>query len=645
MLIINILVSFFALIAVFFITYIYGRSFVYLCNYNKKKFINYNILLLPIIGFCMISIISNFLFFFLNLKIDLILLVLLFLLIFFLLYIKKEDIFNNFLVICFKVFPIILVFLFFILIQGEQFYIFRGNYWDNANYISQAIVIKDNTFQEILKIRNNFHNFDNINYNSSYLHLGSSVILTRPNVGLLLAFFLKLNLINYFFLNNLFKIFLLGLIFLSIYTLVSKFILKNAYFVASTFIFSFWSLFIYDQEALSHFATISIFISIVIILLETGKKNFFDLKYNYILFLILNISFFLIYPEFFSVYLIFLFFFILCKYKISLFFLNNYKNILLISLFFFIITLPAFSTNYLFLFEQTKESLSFHPPDFWGYYGMFLVGKDRDFLNADNIMLIKTLVATKYNFLELFKSLLDIFLKSDYFFIPFNIIPSFFGLYYLTISVIHSKFDLLILFFVFLLNFYLIKIILRNFKYILNNNSNLIIIFQSFFITFFLFLFLLLFFKNFWGIIKLYLYFSPIIFLFTAFYFNNNSTKKFNFNMLFCILIIIFPIYKFSQFNNGIGRQDTFPSIIKSEYKNNINWSVNSSIFSGCHKIKIASNDTIIIRYLSIKLNYYNYKFNNGIYEKKYNNQYINNNVCIIKLANSYFVVNDPKTD
>ena len=35
---------------------------------------------------------------------------------------------------------------------------------------------------------------------------------------------------------------------------------------------------------------------------------------------------------------------------------------------------------------------------------------------------------------------------------------------------------------------------------------------------------------------------------------------------------MIFPIYKFSKFNSGITRIDTFPSIINKDMKTNIDW-------------------------------------------------------------------------
>jgi len=633
MFIINLVNSSLVLLVVLFLTYIYGKSLVYFFNYKKKKIINYNILLLPVSGFAFVVIITNFLYFFLNLDIDIILFILLFLLLFFLFLFYKQKILKDFFIIYLKLFPIILIFLSFILIQGEQFYIFRGNYWDNANYISQALLIKEYNFSEILNIKLESQNLD---YTSSYLYLGRSTILARPLVGLILAFFLKLNFIDYFYLNNLFKIYLMSLIFLSFYNLFSKIISKNAYFISCCFIFSFWSLYVYDQEALSHLATVPLFISIIFLLLSSDNKFLFNNNYNVLLFLIFNVSFFLIYPEFFVIYIFFLLFFIFFKYKLDLFIINNYKSILVLILSFLILTLPTFTQNYLFLFNQLF--IAFAKPDFWGYYGAFLSGKDNSFLTLDNILFIKSIVNNDYNILQLFKAIYSIFYRINFYFLPLNIVPSFFGLYYLTLSSFSYKFYYFIqVFFLILLNIYLLKIFLNNFKSILYQKFDLIILFKSFFITFFVFILLLVLNKNFWGIIKLYLYFSPVLFLFMLI----STEKKLKINLTFCILIVIFPLYKFSEFNYGISRYDTFPSIINPEYKSKINWSIKPSIFDDCIKIRIVSTDEIIIRYLSIKLNYLNYKFNDGVYEKKFNNIYFKNKTCFLKLENSNFVVND----
>jgi len=62
------------------------------------------------------------------------------------------------------------------------------------------------------------------------------------------------------------------------------------------------------------------------------------------------------------------------------------------------------------------------------------------------------------------------------------------------------------------------------------------------------------------------------------------------------ILMLIFPLYKFKDFNYGIGTYDSFPSIQKIQSKKEVNWSYDQSKFSNC--------STIVLDFK--KWNYYN---------------------------------------
>ena len=72
--------------------------------------------------------------------------------------------------------------------------------------------------------------------------------------------------------------------------------------------------------------------------------------------------------------------------------------------------------------------------------------------------------------------------------------------------------------------------------------------------------------------IKLYFVLSPIFFILVCFKFTKNDYPAYRFIILF--LLILLPIYKYSEFNNGIGRLDSFPSIIKKKNKTLINWKI-----------------------------------------------------------------------
>ena len=190
------------IISIFYLIFITTLGFyllrIFFVN-KEKKFFEIS----SIVGLCLFINLSSILYFFLNLSINQIIIFYILLFIFFLLKNLKNEKFlfiKSIINTLILTLPVILIFILLALFYGEQFYIFRGNYWDNANYISQALLIKEYNFREILDIKLNSQNLD---YTSSYLYLGRNVISARPLVGLLLAFFLKLNFIDYFYLNNL----------------------------------------------------------------------------------------------------------------------------------------------------------------------------------------------------------------------------------------------------------------------------------------------------------------------------------------------------------------------------------------------------------------------------------------------------------
>jgi hypothetical protein len=87
--------------------------------------------------------------------------------------------------------------------------------------------------------------------------------------------------------------------------------------------------------------------------------------------------------------------------------------------------------------------------------------------------------------------------------------------------------------------------------------------------------------------------------------------------------MIIFPIYKFSTFNYGIGNYDSFPSIQNKKMKTENNWFFDYTKYNNCKNIKLNFDkfdyynpDTIEghfkSNYLSIYLVSKGYKFVNN---------------------------------
>ena len=148
------------------------------------------------------------------------------------------------------------------------------------------------------------------------------------------------------------------------------------------------------------------------------------------------------------------------------------------------------------------------------------------------------------------------------------------------------------------MNFLLFKIILKNLSQITRNFSNENN-FYKILISYFLILTLyLIFSKNYWTLIKIYTFYSFFIYIFLIYDFKN---KIFN-NKFLILILILFPIYKFSSFNSGIGSIDSFPSIMKKEFKTNTSWLLDYKKISTCNQIKYKFNDKFKQVYLKLAL-------------------------------------------
>ena len=66
-------------------------------------------------------------------------------------------------------------------------------------------------------------------------------------------------------------------------------------------------------------------------------------------------------------------------------------------------------------------------------------------------------------------------------------------------------------------------------------------------------------------------------------------------NKLYVILIPLFFLYKYSVYNHGIGRYDSFPSIIDAKFKKEIIWGdENLEKLKNCKKLNFNDNNYII---------------------------------------------------
>tara|TARA_Y100000389_G_scaffold202046_1_gene246341 strand:- start:4693 stop:6543 length:1851 start_codon:yes stop_codon:yes gene_type:complete len=500
---------------------------------------------------------------------------------------------------------------------GEQFFIFRGNYWDHFNYLSSSMLFNKYNFNDLksLEIITNYKNFQNI----------SSIIIYRPFVNFFQSLYLNFKFLDIFFIAHSFKIFLTFLNFLALKSFLDifknlKFYEKNL--ISFIFSISFFSLYVFEIDALAHLASISIFLMSIkylhLIFDKNKKKTFHDA----ILLSIFSSSLFIIYPEIFCVYLIIVTIYLSTKllfYKKKI----NFKIILSSILFFFIFTISSFEVNYKFLILQLNHAINSHT-DWWGYFGGFIFGKKSLILDPNYVEAIKNNILNK-NVINLANQFYSDHINNGYNYFLLNLIPSIFGLYYLTLDNTIIGFKNIFIIFSLGLNFYILLILKLNIQHIFK--KKLIFIQLNLIIFMFITLYLLIN-QNFWIIIKLYSYFLVFIYLLVCIDF-----KKESINYLMLILVCIFPIYKFTSFNYGIGKHDSFPSIIDKKYKQNINWNLDRNKLSNCDILYSNEQDYFVNRYIEIKTIYNGKSFQNNVYKKNIKK------ACNVSIIKKNFIV------
>ena len=108
----------------------------------------------------------------------------------------------------------------------------------------------------------------------------------------------------------------------------------------------------------------------------------------------------------------------------------------------------------------------------------------------------------------------------------------------------------------------------------------------------------------------------------------NIGEKKIGINNILIVILAALPFYKYSEFNNGIGKLDSFPSIMKPDLKKNIDWAVKYEDYSNCSKFESNFDDKIKYIYISIIFNEFNNKNNND-------------NTCKIIFKNKNFIISN----
>jgi hypothetical protein len=306
--------------------------------------------------------------------------------------------------------------------------------------------------------------------------------------------------------------------------------------------------------------------------------------------------------------------------------------------FFVILSFPGYKSNLLPIINNIKNFKDLSGLDFWGYYGAFILGKNNLVNNSDFVENLKYHIqSNNFGSYNLFKYIIQSHFLNNYNLILINIIPSFFGFYFLT----EGSGGLLFASLIVTMSIYVITKFSKNLYFIFKHSHNFHLILISLLITWLACSIILLLNNSYWGLIKLYFYFF-IFFLLTTF-FNYKKEKTIFYlspNLLLIFLLTLFPFYKYSQYNSGIGRNDSFPSILNSSLKRDFHWFIDRNEIKSCHNIVVQSklNKENIVKTYYIKLILthdtinYNYYFDE---KKLLNNSYD----CRITISNSNFLL------
>jgi len=601
-----------------------------------------------ILGFSLIIFFSHILYFFLYLSTNSIFYIIVFFsLICFVINIFKNKIlfFNIIYKTCLLTIPIIFFFLLLAEFYGEQFYVFRGNYWDYFYYIKQAINLSSYNFS-------NFQNLSDFQYlvpekkiifspGYSY-HLNDILSIHRPATSLLLAIFLKIKFLSLFQITYGYTIILLSLVSVASYFFILNTFNRSHFFLSIIFSISFWVLYIFEISALAHLCSLSILILVLSfscnIVNELQKNNYGF----FFLFSFFNLVIFLVYPEIFIFYLCFkaiLLFLLLLKYK-KIF--AERINVIFFSLFgFFLLSLTGIETSYNFLLYLNKVSSSIYQVDFWGYYGAFILGKDNLISDPEFVNFFRNKYLSP-SILIMIKQILISHFNEGYYLILLNIIPSIFGLYYLTVGKINFILFPFAFIAIVILNFYLLRNFLRNLLFLFRNPANnFSLVLVSLFLTLVCASFFLLSNKAIWGLIKLYFYFFPLYFILVFFLFKKKKNKFFlEPNKILLFLLIIFPIYKYSVFNYGIGYKDSFPSILNVNQKEKHIWRIDRRKLNTCNNVFI---DVTVDKYNFPKIYYLKLIMDYDKIDYIYRNNFELGYDCTVTIKNNLFKLENIK--
>ena len=552
-----------------------GRSIQYHEEVDKNKKI--------IIGFCSVIIIIQYLYTLFNFSISNISLILLYISCFACI---KEIYYKKFNIpIVIIIYGIIITIYICFNYEEKSFYIFRGNHWDAFNYLMSSSGYMNNKYNDLEL------GIDNI------VDIAYKLKDKRPAISMLIATVSSAKFIDLIQASLIIRAMSYFMFFIGLKSLISELMRSKYYpsskylstYISLCFVFSPYGLYPFEIDAYSHMFIMGpalLLISNIINITLNNSKIKSDISLIFTSTLLLS-TIITVYIEYAALLILCIIITTLLLYKDDN---KAYKKLVYILILSIILSAPLYETILLFVFSQIKFGLN-NDVNWWGYFGGFFLGSDPLILKLDSVENIKRII---YNYGK-FDAILYI-IKSDHISL-LDIYPSVMNFYFLTgyikkYTIIKIIINLACIYY----TYYFCKNIFNVFKKKLQSEY----ILASFGLVFILFSLYLILASQYWSFIKLLSYFSPVLFVLTYFKFKNNNNEIKKITVIIISLWLIFPIYKYYNINNGIGRIDSYPSILNRDLKDLFFYDLDYKKFIDCNVVIVPKINDHYIKYIEI---------------------------------------------
>lgn len=316
------------------------------------------------------------------------------------------------------------------IIGGEQYYVFRGNWWDHFMYLSTGYGFSNYQLSSILELNNT-----SILSNDLLVYVKDQYNF-RPSVLLLFSLFLSKGSGDIFFRGFLYNSAFLAAVYpplKMIFRLInSRYNLRSwlLSLLPVGFIAGFWGQYIFDIQSWGQLASYSLLLSFIasyLILLDRWHTSGGGITSTpplipYSVSILLFAGSWFIYPENALLHLV-----MLASASTVWLYLSHlhakWRTIVWLTalpLFSLLFAVPNYETTIGFIIPQTSEGLT-RAQNYWSYFDTYLTGIDTDF--QELVSLVTQTIKNTFPFQSLLHS---------FWHIPFYGIVSFFGFYFIT---------------------------------------------------------------------------------------------------------------------------------------------------------------------------------------------------------------------